>query len=147
MEKVTFLNDNSKGNLETIGRESLAGTAEVFRDYMNYGFDEDGLDEKLDQDAIEFFENNGPFHEYGYGVQWDDGDEGKPGFYQYVLSGGGPSDEIRFYLDYSGYTWKIEYFYKDWYCGVGFDVSTEDWAVWLEDHFRECGSFQRDQEV
>lgn len=60
---------------------------------------------------------------------------GQPvGYYCYLLSWGGPSDEFRFYPD-----GRIEYCFKDWFDGAVRDVTRKPWAQWLHDWFAESG--------
>ena len=138
--KTTFLKDNYDGNLEEIGIESLKIEADVFRGYMEYGTERDeDEDEDEDDGKKDFFDSNCPFNEYGLCFGWVDGEGETQGFFRYQLSYGGPSDEIRFYGDMSGRVYKIEYVYMDWFCGVGFDITKEDWAIWLKDYFDDVG--------
>jgi hypothetical protein len=77
----------------------------------------------------------GSFFDYGlhfdyveiYGKKKND-------YFRYQLSYGGPSDELRFYADGD-----IDYVFLDWFTGVGFSVTGEDWAEWLENWFKDCG--------
>lgn len=116
--KTTFLNNNSEGDLRKIGLKSLKSAAEDFRGFMNA---------KTDEEYEEF---------YDYGLGYDGVENEKTGdveYYRYQLSWGGPSSEVRFHPN-----GLIEYVYMDWYCGVGFDVTEEDWAQWLFQHFQDC---------
>lgn len=46
---------------------------------------------------------------------------------QFMMSWGGPSDEIRFHYD-----GKIEYIFMDWFDGASRDITEHDWAQWLK---------------
>ena len=103
----------------------LASTAETFRIYMN------------DSDVYENGNDDlSPFCEYGLSfdyVEPDTFDDQPQGFYRYQLSYGGPSSEVRFHPDGS-----IEYRFHDWFDGAGREVTREDWAQWLKEHFSDC---------
>ena len=147
--RVTFLNDNSSNDLEKTGRKYLASRAsdfnffEIFRwceserDFIKALKEQDysNLDEL--ETYILQFKDLGDFNNYGLAFEYMEIDERDPvvngDYFRYQLSWGGPSDEVRFYAD-----GRIEYVYLDWFCGVGFDVSNEDWAAWLAEHFEEC---------
>lgn len=106
---------------------NLVGRAEDFRRFMN----EPEVYENGDDEVS-------PFHEYGLGFGYTEPNtfpDQPVGFYQYQLSYGGPSDELRFYPD-----GRIEYRFHDWFDGAGRDVTTEGWAKWLRDYFTEIGS-------
>jgi hypothetical protein len=55
-------------------------------------------------------------------------------YYQYQLSWGGPSDEIRFFPD-----GRIEYWYLDWGDGACAVLTHKAWAKQLRSYFEECG--------
>ena len=110
----TFLNNNNEGNLKRIGLESLEKTKEAMEAFM-----EDPEDN----------EDYGSFYEYGLALDVvEDEDTQDIDYIRYQMSWGGPSDEVRFHTD-----GLIEYVYMDWSCGVGFDISRQDWAIWLKD--------------
>lgn len=123
MIPITFLNDNSRGNLEQIGREAMANCVEDFITFMNDG-----------KDA-------GKLYNYGLGFDFTSAQDAKDlkGFYRYQISWGGPSNEIRFYFDDT-----IEFVCLDWFVGVGFDVTGEEWAEWLKETFDADGSIDWD---
>ena len=92
--------------------EELERVAHTFRRYMeDFDVYENGDDEQP------------PFCEHGLSLDWQEGDDGEEGFLCYLLSWGGPSDELRFYRDGT-----VEYWFKDWFDGASRDVSREDWA-------------------
>ena len=116
--RTTFLNDNREGNLKATAKDYLKGRIEDFEIFM---------------ENIKGNEDIGPFSEYGLCFDYVEPGTFKgqrKGYHRYQMSYGGPSDEIRFYSN-----GKIEYVYLDWFCGVGFDVTKEDWAIWLKDRF------------
>lgn len=80
-------------------------------------------------------EETGPFYEYGLCfdyVEPDTFEDQTEGYYRFQLSWGGPSDEFRFYSDGS-----IEYVYLDWFTGIGWDVTGEDWAEFIRSMFED----------
>ena len=147
--RTTFINQNSEGNIREAGKQSLINCAEDFEYFMNFcGCEDiDDLRECLRdgnftfsemRQAIKTFENVGSFYDYGLCfdfVEVDTFPDLDSGYYRYQLSWGGPGVEIRFYPD-----GLIEFVYLDWFCGIGFDVSDEDWAQWLLDFFTDVGS-------
>ena len=76
-----------------------------------------------------------PFNEYGYGVSyvepytWQDQERG---YWRLELSGGGPSDDVRFFSRD-----RVEYWFMDWGDGAHRDITSEDWAAWLVDYYSE----------
>ena len=66
----------------------------------------------------------------------------KEGFFRYLLSWGGPSDELRFYVnpDYSCH--RIEYWFLDWFDGAHrvLTDADEDLLAEIWDWFRETGT-------
>tara|TARA_R100000152_G_C6705947_1_gene134530 strand:- start:438 stop:797 length:360 start_codon:yes stop_codon:yes gene_type:complete len=52
-------------------------------------------------------------------------------YIRYQISWGGPSEEIRFY-DH-----KIEFVLMDWWDSAKREISTLEWAQWLNDYFKE----------
>ena len=108
---ITFLNDDPKKTLVQEGQKSLERRKEDFLHFMN---------ETMSEDL-------GEFSDYGLSIDPVINEEtNKTDYLRFQLSWGGPSDELRYYPD-----GKIEYAFLDWFCGVGFDVTSEDWAQWL----------------
>lgn len=82
------------------------------------------------------------FYEYGLSFEWRDGrDAWSPGFHAFVLSTGGPHEELRFYGDVSGHVYRIEFYLADWFDGASVDVTDWDAARMLLDDFTDCGMF------
>lgn len=54
------------------------------------------------------------------------------GYFRYQLSWGGPSEEIRFYADYGGRPYLIEFWYLDWFDGAPLPITHDEivGAVW-----------------
>ena len=68
------------------------------------------------------------FHEFGLSIDYIEPntfEDQEHGYIRYQLSWGGPSDELRFYLDDNKQLYKSEYCYKDWFDGAVIDVSDE----------------------
>jgi len=110
--------------------EALENRASDFETYMNSS---DAYEEGCENAGI------GPFYEYGLCfdvvTSSDDDHEELPVEYcRFVMSTGGPGDEIRFFP--SG---RIEYWFLDWFDGACRDVTSEDWAQWLWDTFDDLG--------
>jgi len=154
--KVTFRNLKEEEQFEK-AKKALASTADDLTFYMKFGWahsdDEQtefiasladncsNIDEV--EDAIDRYRNMGPFEDYGLCFDYvgkytfKDQDEG---YYRYQFSWGGPSDELRIYKNGC-----IEYVWMDWFVGVGFDVSLEDWAMWTVEHFEGMGLIDWDK--
>tara|TARA_B100000902_G_scaffold327575_1_gene323207 strand:+ start:180 stop:554 length:375 start_codon:yes stop_codon:yes gene_type:complete len=54
-------------------------------------------------------------------------ENGTPEYGQFLMSWGGPSDELAFYHDGT-----IKYIFKDWFDVAERDVTEHDWAQWLK---------------
>lgn len=134
MRDTTFINGDEK--LIIRGLEHLESRIEDFTGFMEHGYSGDDP-EVLSEEAREFFYKTGSFYEYGLSfglVESGTFDDQKEQYYCYQLSWGGPSDEIRFYSD------RIEYVFLDWFVGVGFDVTGEEWVEWLRSDAEDCGT-------
>ncbi len=143
----TFLNDNSEGTMRQEGLRHLESRVEDFIFYMMFTDHTDSesqfIDDVKDQDfdnvehmvkTLLKFSDLPPFNEYGLGfdyVELGTFDDQNEDYFRFQLSYGGPSEEIRFYEDGT-----IVFVYLNWFAGVGFNVSGEDWATWLEDMFK-----------
>ena len=104
----------------------LKGREEDFKLFMNA----DDLDDAS--------EDLGSFYNYGLAfdfVEPNTFDDQEEGYYRYLISWGGPSEEILFYQDGT-----IEYWFKDWFDGAKQDISSREWALWLKDWFEDVGS-------
>jgi hypothetical protein len=51
------------------------------------------------------------------------------GYFRYQISWGGPSEEIRFYVDYDKKPHKIEFWFLDWFTGHGIELSGEYYNI------------------
>lgn len=157
MASITFLNDNKEQIVQKDGRRALSERAKDFEFYLTYGDleDEGAFIDKLYMECSEVseileacrkFEDLPEMNEYGLSydyVELGTFDDQEEDYFCYQLSWGGPSEEIRFYE--SG---MIEFVYLDWFCGVGFNVTHEEWAEFIRDWFEDIGmmDFERKRE-
>ena len=76
-----------------------------------------------------------PFNHYRLCFDWQvEEDTGLRMSRDLLLSWGGPSDFVRFHADGS-----ITYHFQNWFDGAVRDVTNEDWATQLREHFKELG--------
>ena len=155
--RTTFINQNSEKTIYEDGLKHLGYRSSDIEYYMNVGTegDRDELREYVNRYPLTFAEirelikkseDLGPFYEYGLNydyVELGTFNDQQEDYFRFQISWGGPSEEVRFYED-----GKIEFVYLDWFSGVGFDVTREDWAIWLNDWFAGCGmmDFQEKRE-
>lgn len=111
---------------------------ETFLSYLEYNMSDFTTVEELEQ-MIQLHKTIGSFYDYGLSFDFVDAEKGEPGFYRYQFSYGGPSEELRIYEDGN-----IVFVYLDWFSGIGFDVTGEDWAEWVRDWFEDVGSINWD---
>lgn len=150
--QTTFINQNNEGTILEAGEKALISRSEDFDFFAKYetdseeSFFESVTEEAADLDELETaiakYRDVGSFNDYGLDfslVEAGTFDDQKESYYRYQLSYGGPSEEIRFYRDGT-----IVFVYLDWFSGVGFDVTGEDWAEWLKDFFTDIQSIDWD---
>ena len=82
-----------------------------------------------------------------YAPSWDympSGDEG-PGYFRYQISWGGPSEEIRMFVDYGGKLSYAEFWFLDWFVGHGIALTGEEFetAEAILSDFDEVGMVER----
>lgn len=140
--RTTFLNGDAE--FKKRAHNYMQGRIEDFEGFMKYGTSNEDINEDSEdfEEAEKFFDSTGSFYDYGLSfdfVSIDTFDDMDAAYYRFQLSWGGPSDEIRFYEDGT-----IEYVFLDWGTGCGFDVTYEDWAIWLKDWFEGCCSIDWD---
>jgi len=139
-----FLMDD--GTLDTvIGFTPTRDEALRVHDASDYrddtgALDFDALAESYRDELYEYARER--FYEYGLSFEWREGrDPWSPGFHAFVLSTGGPHEEVRFYSDASGRVYKIEFYLADWFDSASVDVTGFDAAQMLRDDFEECELF------
>ncbi len=148
--KTTFLNGDE--SLRERGLQALRSYAEDLEFFMDYPVNDlDDLREMLRDKDLSFaeirkvlqkYDEVGAFFEYGLSFDFVEAgtfEDQKEPYYRYQLAWGGPSAEIRFYQN------RTEFVFLDWFVGVGFDVSDEPWAQWLNDYFTEIDMIQEDR--
>jgi len=80
------------------------------------------LDDVFDELADEARER---FYEFGLSFEYSESVNGEAGYWRFLMSWGGPSDELRFYTDQAGFVYRVEYWFLDWFDGDGIEVSGE----------------------
>lgn len=112
-DMVRLADDGTLDTVLTIGDEEFR-----FSDTSAYR-DDDGA---LDLDAV--LEDEWDYmletlwerqSEYGLSFDYHESDTDEPGYFSYLLSWGGPSEEIRFYVDYAGHMHRAAFVFKDWF--------------------------------
>lgn len=99
------------------------------------------------REALQAFQNDDLTNEDGtelgeYGLSFDfvepnTFDDQPVGYWRYLMSWGGPADEIRYNLDEdSRYGLKIEYWYLQWFDGASVHLKGDDkeLAMWVFGH-------------
>ena len=97
-------------------------------DNDNFSMLSDFLQDDIREQYIERFDEYGLSFDY---IELDKDTERD--YFKYLLSYGGPSEEIRFYDDGA-----IEYVFLDWFCGVGFNVTNDGVFKQVRDWFKDC---------
>lgn len=122
LDKITFKNVSGDKEDELIKQaiRSLEFNKEAITSFMNLEYLEDST------------EDYGVFDEYPLSVGFVKQDGKQAAYVRYQISWGGPSSEIRIYY---GDNRIIEYVFLDWFVGIGFDITGEDWAEWLADYY------------
>jgi|TARA_Y100000310_G_scaffold20202_1_gene19713 hypothetical protein len=93
------------------------------------------IDNSEMQDTIQTsFAEYGLSFEYKEGeIDEETGDYSKEPYFCYLLSFGGPSEEVRFYENGA-----IEFVYMDWFCGCGVNVTRDETFINLKQYFEDC---------
>lgn len=60
------------------------------------------------------------------------------GYFRYQISWGGPSDEIRFYVNLDGTCHRAEYWFLDWFDGASINVTNDEVARALFEDFADA---------
>ena len=74
----------------------------------------------------------GSFFDYGLELAFQKASEHVPGHFRYLLSTGGPHEEIRFFPD-----GEIEFVFLDWFVGEKVPVTNEPVYQWLGEELAE----------
>lgn len=103
----------------------------------------------------ESHEELGSLHEYGLSFDYvapETFDDQEHGYFRYQLSWGGPSDEIRYYVDpedceiapYDCGPWRTTYVFMDWFDGCERELPQADHqlALALFGWFQEIGAVE-----
>lgn len=66
-----------------------------------------------------------------FGLCYDYTENANDKYIRYLMSYGGPSDELRFYVNRNGKVQMIEYWYMDWYDGAKITIvpNSEEWKI------------------
>lgn len=102
-------------------------------------------------------EDLGSINDYGLSFEYVPGEHDERGFWRWLISWGGPSEEFRFYgesLDeYKSVLDRIQFRFHDWFDGAGQEIplTSEDGkllAGWFND-LAECGTvhYARNQAI
>ena len=81
------------------------------------------------EDTEETDEELGHIDEYGLGFDYiatGTYKDQETGYFQYLLSWGGPSDDLRIYTDLEYRPYKIEYWFLDWFDGACINLEGKD---------------------
>lgn len=84
-------------------------------------------------------------NEYGLSFDYvapDTFNDQERGYFRYQISWGGPSEEIRFYVDYDKHPYKIEFWFLDWFTGHGIELEGDylETAEAIFQDFSDMGS-------
>lgn len=118
--------------------DALASTVETLEALLEQ--------ERTDPDG--YHDEHGNLNEYGLSFDYKPKDEdNENGYFCFLMSWGGPSDELRFYADLDGDLYKVEYWFLDWFDGASrtvylHDGERPDWVVdlwaWFEPSVDHC---------
>ncbi len=66
------------------------------------------------------------------------------GYFRYQISWGGPSDEIRYYVNPGLSMYRAEYWYLDWFDGAPIELRGKDLEIAerIYNDFNDCGMIQ-----
>ena len=95
------------------------------------------------EDPEAYDDDLGNFNEYGLCFDYVAPytfDRQEEAYYRYLLSYGGPSEEIRFYVSQpseSTECYRIEFWYLNWFDGASVDITKHDTARTLWEWFQD----------
>ncbi len=93
---------------------------------------------QLKNDYQEYENSYEALNEFGLSIDYIEPntfEDQEHGYIRYQLSWGGPSDELRFYLDDNKELYKCDYAYMDWFDGAVIDVTEEENIKELYDNY------------
>ncbi len=93
---------------------------------------------QLKNDYQEYENSYEALNEFGLSIDYIEPntfEDQENGYICYQLSWGGPSDELRFYLDDNKELYKCDYAYMDWFDGAVIDVTEEENIKDLYDNY------------
>ena len=93
---------------------------------------------QLKNDYQEYENSYEALNEFGLSIDYIEPntfEDQEHGYIRYQLSWGGPSDELRFYLDDNKELYKCDYAYMDWFDGAVIDVTEEENIKDLYDNY------------
>ncbi len=93
---------------------------------------------QLKNDYQEYDNSYEALNEFGLSIDYIEPntfEDQEHGYIRYQLSWGGPSDELRFYLDDNKELYKCDYAYMDWFDGAVIDVTEEENIKELYDNY------------
>ena len=142
LDTLSFFLDLDSKNIQEIlddceDKEICEQIAEELKeqDWKAEETDLNDLSSSLADDVREYYQTG--FSEYGLSFGYsglEEGAKGSQDYFRYLMSWGGPSDEVRFYKNGA-----IEYVFLDWFCGVGFNVTNDPIFKALREWFNDCG--------
>lgn len=96
-------------------RPAYNRTVETITDMMDRAEDIHATEDEREEAYMEL-------SEYGLEFTFVEGEDGKPSYWRYLMSWGGPSDEFRFYVSPNGrggvHMDYADYHYMDWHDGA-----------------------------
>ena len=69
------------------------------------------------------------------------------GYWRWQFSWGGPSDELRAFVNPDHSIHRVEYWFMDLGDGAFIDITKKEWGIWLKDFFCEIGSIKEDKRI
>jgi len=96
----------------------------------------DGYLRSRTQEVKDALEGRGEtdFWEYGLGFDYvapGTFNDQPRGYFRYQLSWGGPSEEVRYYVDEQFKPYRVEFWFLDWFDGAHRDLQS-DYGIWLD---------------
>jgi hypothetical protein len=85
--------------------------------------------------------------EYGLDFCFTPGEDGERGYWCYLLSTGGPHDDVRFWADYDGAMHYAEYHFMDWYDGAQIEVTKHPAVREMWECLRESGAVEHEYQA